>query len=51
MKKNIFYWSPCLTPVGTVKSTMNSASSMATYGKDKFEVTIINACGVWDDYI
>ena len=51
MKRNIFYWSPCLTPVGTIKSTMNSAVSISEYGKDKFKVTIINACGEWDDYI
>ena len=50
MKRNIFYWSPCLTPVGTIKSTMNSAVSISEYGKDKFKVTIINACGEWDDH-
>ena len=27
-KKKIFYWSPCLNPVGTIKSTVNSAISL-----------------------
>ena len=31
MKKNIFYWSPCLNPVGTLKSTLNSALSLKKY--------------------
>ena len=51
MKKKIFYWSPCLTPVGTVKSTINSAASLVEYGEDRFQVILINACGEWDEYI
>ena len=49
MKKNIFYWSPCLNPVGTVKSTLNSAISLKKFNKD-YNVSIINVCGEWDDY-
>ena len=51
MKKTIFYWSPCLNPVGTVKSTLNSAISLMKYGKDKFDVTLINAFGEWDEHV
>ena len=51
MKKTIFYWSPCLNPVGTVKSTLNSAVSAIQYGENKFNVTLINACGEWDEYL
>ena len=51
MKKKIFYWSPCLNPVGTVKSTLNSAVSATQYGSNFFEVTLINACGEWDEYL
>ena len=51
MKKKIFYWSPCLNPVGTVKSTLNSAVSVMQYGSNFFDVTLINACGEWDDYL
>ena len=51
MKKKIYYWSPCLTKIGTIKSTINSAVAMANYGKTKFDVYLINSCGEWDDYI
>tara|TARA_B100000767_G_scaffold108865_1_gene104368 strand:+ start:45889 stop:47034 length:1146 start_codon:yes stop_codon:yes gene_type:complete len=51
MKKKIFYWSPCLNPVGTVKSTLNSAVSSMQYGSNFFDVTLINACGEWDEYL
>ena len=43
------YWSPCLTKVGTVKSTLNSAISLAKYSED-YEVTIINVFGEWSNY-
>ena len=50
MKKKVIYWSPCLNPVGTIKSTINSAVSLSKYSKD-YEVAIINACGEWDEYL
>ena len=50
MKKKIYYWSPCLNPVGTVKSTINSAVAAVKYSKNTFDVSIINACGEWDEY-
>ena len=46
MKKKIYYWSPCLNPVGTVKSTINSAKSLSKFDKS-YDVKIINACGEW----
>tara|TARA_B100000900_G_scaffold371969_1_gene351544 strand:- start:3610 stop:4779 length:1170 start_codon:yes stop_codon:yes gene_type:complete len=49
MKKSVVYWSPCLTRVGTVKSTLNSAISLAKYSKN-YEVTIINVFGEWSSY-
>jgi len=49
MKKLILYWSPCLNPVGTVKSTINSATSLSKYSK-KFKVKLINTCGEWNNY-
>tara|TARA_B100000787_G_scaffold169141_1_gene159505 strand:+ start:5008 stop:6153 length:1146 start_codon:yes stop_codon:yes gene_type:complete len=51
MKKKIFYWSPCLNPVGTVKSTLNSAIATKKFGKNKYDVSLINAFGEWDQYI
>ena len=48
--KKIYYWSPCLDLVGTVKSTINSAISLVKYSKapDQFQVKVINSCGEWD---
>ena len=50
MKKKVFYWSPCVNPVGTIKSTINSAISLKKFNQD-YDVSIINVCGEWDDYI
>jgi len=48
--KTIFYWSPCLSKVGTVKSTINSALALSNYSNEKYKIKIINACGEWDGY-
>ena len=40
-EKSIVYWSPCLTKVGTMKSTLNSSISLAKYSKN-YDVTILN---------
>ena len=47
--KEIYYWSPCLSKVGTVESTVNSAISLSRYNKN-YKVKVINACGEWDNY-
>jgi len=47
--KKIIYWSPYLGHIGTKKSTVNSAKGLAIYGKDKFDVRLINALGEWND--
>tara|TARA_B100000963_G_scaffold144100_1_gene125563 strand:+ start:17630 stop:18778 length:1149 start_codon:yes stop_codon:yes gene_type:complete len=49
MKKSVYYWSPCLTKVGTVKSTLNSAISLAKYSK-LYNVKILNVFGEWNNY-
>ena len=49
MKKIVYYWSPCLNKVGTVKSTINSAISLAKYSKG-YDVRIINVFGEWSEY-
>ena len=49
MKKTIYYWSPCLTNVGTVKSTLNSAISFAKYDNN-LDVRILNVFGEWTSH-
>ena len=44
----IYYWSPCLSKVGTYKSTINSAISLARYSKNK-DIKVINSCGEWNN--
>ena len=44
----IYYWSPCLSKVGTYKSTINSAISLAKYSKNK-DIKVINSCGEWNN--
>ena len=43
--KEVYYWSPCLSKVGTISSTINSAIGLSKYGK--YSVKIINSCGEW----
>ena len=49
MKKSVYYWSPCLTNVGTVKSTLNSSIALAKYNSN-YEVTLLNVFGEWSDH-
>ena len=50
MKKKILYWSPFISNVGTVKSTLNSAIAYSRYSLRDNNVGIINVCGEWDEY-
>ena len=50
MKKKILYWSPFISNVGTVKSTLNSAIAYSRYSLRNNNVGIINVCGEWDEY-
>ena len=49
MKKKIYYWAPFIYKVATVKSIINSASSLSKYSK-KYEPIILNTLGEWDEY-
>jgi glycosyltransferase involved in cell wall biosynthesis len=51
MKYKIIFWSPCLNKVGTLKSSIYSAISLSRYFNNKFEVSIVNSCGEWNDYL
>ena len=49
MKKTVYYWSPCLTNVGTIKSTLNSSIALAKFNSN-YEVILLNVFGEWSDY-
>lgn len=46
---NIFYWSPFLSEVATVKAVLESASGVSEYSKEN-KSYIINSVGEWNDY-
>ena len=48
--KKVFYWSPHIDKVATVKAVINSAYSLKLYSKKIYEPYIINVAGEWDEY-
>ena len=49
--KNLIYWSPFISNVGTVKSCLNSALAFNKFSKKDFNVKIINVFGEWNDHL
>ena len=49
MKKNIFYWSPYLGRVATIRSVINSMIGLSRL-KNKFNISLINCYGEWDSH-
>ena len=47
--KSVYYWSPYLTHVATIKAVINSAITLKKYSK-VHEPIIINSCGEFDIY-
>ena len=49
--KNIFYWSPFISKVATIKAVINSAHSVNKYSKKNlYKTNIIDAVHEWSDY-
>jgi glycosyltransferase involved in cell wall biosynthesis len=48
--KKIFYWSPFIGKIATIKAVINSATSIKKYEKKDNNVSIINCYGEWDKY-
>ncbi len=47
--KKIFYWSPFLTKIATIKSVLNSASILKKENQE-LDIYIINCVGEWQEY-
>tara|TARA_B100000780_G_scaffold76230_1_gene51388 strand:- start:3131 stop:4270 length:1140 start_codon:yes stop_codon:yes gene_type:complete len=45
--KKIFYWSPYLSNVATIRNVIDSAFSLAKYSKGSYKPYIIDAIGEW----
>tara|TARA_B110000037_G_scaffold222531_1_gene297834 strand:+ start:1823 stop:2983 length:1161 start_codon:yes stop_codon:yes gene_type:complete len=48
--KKIFYWSPHIDKVATIKAVINSAYSLKLYSNNEYDPYIINVAGEWDEY-
>ena len=48
--KKIFYWSPYLSNVATIKNVLNSAISIKKYNKKSLNISIIDVVGEWSKY-
>ena len=46
----IFYWSPFFTNIATIKAVYNSARSLKKYQRKKYDVSIINSIGEWNNF-
>lgn len=47
---NVFYWSPYVDRVATVRAVLNSSYSLARYSNQKYKPYVINVAGEWDLY-
>ncbi len=50
MKKEIYYWSPFLGKVATVRSVINSMIGLKRYNGNKYKINLINCYGEWDSF-
>ena len=48
--KKIFYWSPYLSNVATIKNVINSAKSIKKFDKSGSIVSLIDVIGEWKNY-
>ena len=46
--KSIYYWSPFIGNVATIKAVLNSIYSLNKYSNNKIKPILIDACGEWN---
>ena len=49
MKKAIYYWSPFLGKVATIRSVLNSMIGLKKYKGKKYKIKLINCYGEWNN--
>ncbi len=47
----VYYWSPHIDQVATVRAVINSAYSLNLYSNNNYTPIIINVAGEWDKYV
>ena len=48
--QKVYYWSPFISRVATVRAVIRSAESLKKYSNNVYEPYIINAVGEWYEY-
>ena len=43
----VFYWSPYLSNVATIRNVINSAISLKKYNFEKYDVSLLDTIGEW----
>ena len=49
MKKVIYYWSPFLGKVATIRSVLNSMIGLKKYKGKNYKIKLINCYGEWNN--
>ena len=48
MKKEIYYWSPFIGRVATIRSVINSMIGLKRFNGKQYKINIINCYGEWN---
>ena len=48
--QKVFYWCPFISKVATIRAVIKSAQSLKKYSNKKYEPTIINVAGEWNEF-
>ena len=48
--KQVYYWSPYIGNVATIKAVLNSLYSLKKYSKNKLTPFLIDSCGEWENF-
>ena len=48
--KTVYYWCPFISKVATIRAVIRSAQSLKKYSNKKYEPTIINVAGEWNEF-
>ena len=48
--QQVYYWSPYIGNVATIKAVLNSLYSLKKYSKNKLTPSLIDSCGEWENF-
>lgn len=48
--QKVFYWCPFISKVATIRAVIKSAQSLKKYSNKRYEPTIINVAGEWNEF-